>query len=508
MFFLHKSTDRLEEGFKRIANMYPNKIAVSYNLKEITYSELDSKSDILAQYILSRKRNNTEFVGILMNRSIDMIISIFGVLKAGLAYVPIDPINNPKARINNYVAEIDLDLILSNVNIAIDGVEIINLNIFFFENEIIELSNNDIKKTIDKVKSAYMIFTSGTTGKPKGVVIEHCNVMSLYQNSNNTFGFTNNDVWTLFHSIAFDFSVWEIWGALLFGGKLVIVPNAVAKNVARFYNFLRDNQITVLNQTPQAFINLSKIDQLKESKLSCLRYVILGGEKLSVKKLEPWVQKNSFSPKIINGYGVTEATIFTTFKELKKENFIDQDISPIGEPVAGSSVILINEEGNIDCRGEMHVSGYGVSKGYINREELTNNKFINIEVNGEPLRVYKTGDLAFEEKGEFYYIKRIDSQIKFHGYRIELEEIEKVIELNSKIIKSIVILDNDRLLGYIESSELLDENEKQKLIKEVEKNVKELLPFYMMPSKYFVIDTLPLTINGKINYKELKNSIV
>jgi len=511
MNFLHSKTDRLEEAFKRIARKYPRRIAISHNSIGLTYEELDDLSDKLAKYICSIKKTESKFIGLLMIRSTDMIIGMLGILKAGFAYVPIDPVNSPEERLNYYVSEAKLDLVLSNTNQNIKNVDVININEEFFNKKISSLKMRETH-FVKKTNTAYVIFTSGTTGKPKGVLIEHCNVVELFQNSNSFFGFTKDDIWTLFHSFSFDFSVWETWGAFLFGGELVIVPNAVSKNVARFYNFIKENKITILSQTPQALINLSKIDQTIESRLSSLKYIILGGEKVNLKVIESWIDKYSFSPKIINGYGVTEATIFTTFKEFKKEDFLNMDLSPIGHPVNGSSVLLINDKGEVGNHGEIHISGYGVSNGYLNREELTKEKFVNRELNGEKIRVYKTGDIAFRENGQLYYINRSDNQIKFHGYRIELEEIEKVILNHPKIIKSIVIvikIENykDKLISFLETSQKLKEHEKKKLIGEVKTIAKIYLPFYMIPSDYIILNNLPLTVNGKVDIKKLKETI-
>ncbi len=498
-------TNRLEDYFTKSALKYPNKVAVSCGEEHLTYQELDLKSDLIAKIILEKADDNIQYVGILMSRSIEMVICMLGILKAGRSYIPIDPSNNPIDRIKLCLLEIDLKLIFSNIQFTIESVRtiIVNNDLLDFKNHSSEYKLPDVPQ---KNKTAYAIFTSGTTGIPKAVPIKHESVLGIFRNSIEIFTFSKNDIWTLFHSFAFDFSVWETWGALLFGGKLEIVPLAIAKNTGRFRRFLVEKKITVLNQTPSAFYNLLSVDQQKQTKVKSLRYIVLGGEKLKMERLKPWIEKYGFSPKIINGYGVTEATIFTSFKTLDFQDFTNTSLSPIGKAIPKSRIILLDEKGQRGNKGEICISGYGLSDGYLNNNELNKEKFTTIISDNVYTKIYKTGDLAFVDHGILYFIGRNDKQIKFKGYRIEPEEIENITVSHPRISRSIVLVYKgtkfDRLVNILEPLDSMNQEEELHVIHEIRNMAENLLPFYMIPSE-FILKKIPLTINGKVDYEEL-----
>lgn len=279
-----------------------------------------------------------------------------------------------------------------------------------------------------------MIYTSGSTGKPKGVICTHRNVMRLLSSTEEEFCFSEMDRWTLFHSIAFDFSVWEVFGALLYGGTLVIVGADIARDTLRFARLLKDQRITVLNQTPSAFYNLlMAVDSHGIDCFSELRYVILGGERVQCAKLARWFTlKGEHPAKLVNMYGITETTVHVTYREITAEDVrTHPESSPIGRPIRDLSVYLLDDnmrpvaDGDI---GEICVAGPGVAKGYLGRPELTARRFIsNPFDNGTTGKVYRSGDLGRQQSGELFYIGRADRQVKIRGYRIEVGEIESAL---------------------------------------------------------------------------------
>lgn len=500
---------RLEEHFMLNVKKFPKRIAISCNGLDLTYEELDQKSNLIATLVKDNLDKDMQYVGLLMNRGVEMIISILGILKAGVAYIPIDPVNNPKERIKLCLSEVNLKLLITDREIDVENVKTL-----FIGNEILseqtQLPTTEIIPN-KKCEIAYAIFTSGTTGIPKAVPIKHENVLNMFNNSLKIFEFTKDDVWALFHSIAFDFSVWEIWGTLLFGAKLEIVPYAVAKNTLRFRRFLKEKKITVLNQTTGAFYALIKADQSKESKIDSLRCLIFGGERLDLKLLEPWMSRYSSSSKLITVYGTTETTIFTTFKHLSSKDLCDSESSPIGKPIPGSDIVIIGKDNEIANRGEIYISGERLSDGYLNKCDLNKTKFISKTVLGKTAKYYRTGDLAYEKNGEFYFLGRVDSQVKFNGYRIELKGIESIIMSHPKIMRSIVFVDNTlthpRLISFLEPVDELLEEDEASILSEVKILTESLLPFYMVPSEFMFIDKIPLTVNGKIDHKELSELI-
>ena len=243
---------------------------------------------------------------------------------------------------------------------------------------------------------AYVIYTSGSTGTPKGVMVEHGNVVRLFGATNEWFKFNENDVWTLFHSYAFDFSVWEIWGALAYGGCLVVVPRNVARSPQEFYKLLCRCKVTVLNQTPSAFRQLITA-QAESKELHRLRYVIFGGEALEVATLKPWYEQNPQQPtRLINMYGITETTVHVTYRPLERADVERRGASPIGRPIPDLRTYILDSRRQpvpVGVKGELYVGGAGVARGYLNREELTAERFVRDPFTAEPgARMYKTGD--------------------------------------------------------------------------------------------------------------------
>jgi tyrocidine synthetase-3 len=467
----------------------PAHTAIVFEDQELSYQELDELSNQLAHYL---QKNYTiqadDLIGIKQERSEWMVISILSVLKSGAAYVPIDP-EYPKERISY----IEKD---TRCKVCLDELELDR----FKENRK-KYSKAKIPFFIQPSNLAYVIYTSGSTGNPKGVMIEHENVVRLFITDEPLFVFNDSDVWTLFHSYAFDFSVWELFGALLFGGKLVIVPKHIAQDTNSYLALLAKERVTVLNQTPSAFYNLSKAEESAEVDLQ-IRYVIFGGEALSPAKLSYWHSRYP-SCALINMYGITETTVHTTFKAIEKED-IQLNRSNIGKAIPTVGCLVLDQYKKLvpnGVAGELYVGGKGVARGYLNREVLSHERFIaHPFVSGE--RLYRTGDHVKQlSNGDLEYLGRLDNQVKIRGYRIELGEIEQALLKNNQLESAIVIAKENgnrekELVAYITAK--AEQN-----VSELRTHLKGILPDYMLPAYYVQLKCMPLTSNGKIDKKLL-----
>ncbi len=367
------------------------------------------------------------------------------------------------------------------------------------------ISNREIANPVVKIKPsdlAYMIYTSGTTGKPKGVLVEHRNVVRLFRNDKPLFDFNDRDVWSMFHSYCFDFSVWEMYGALLSGGKLVIVPSLVAKDPNAFRELLIRENVTVLNQTPSSFYNVINAEFESETPELNVRYVIFGGEALSPGKLNNW--RNRYPQiKLINMYGITETTVHVTYKEIT-EREIEINSSSIGKAIPTLRCYVLDQKQHllpVGLAGELYVGGDGVSRGYLNREELTKERFISNPFKAGD-RLYRSGDkVKLLPNGEIEFIGRKDDQVKIRGYRIELGEIESALQSYAGVESVVVIARSNsvgekELVAYLSGDEILNTTD-------IVDHLSRLLPSYMLPSYYVQLASLPLTINGKIDKKAL-----
>ncbi|WP_040281915.1 amino acid adenylation domain-containing protein [Psychroserpens damuponensis] len=469
----------------------PNNTAVSFENKTLTYSELDNLSNQFANHLIDSHRvKNGDLVSVMLDRSEWIIVCALGILKSGAAYVPIEP-NYPEKR-KNYIIED------SQCKITIDHGFINN-----FINKLDELSlefNHAVKIVPEDL--CYIIYTSGTTGNPKGVMIEHRNVVSLMFHGQGLFNFNANDVWTMFHSFCFDFSVWEMYGALLFGGKLIIVPQMVAKDPFQFISMIEKEGVTVLNQTPSAFINL--MESVNDSSLNLkLRYIIFGGEALFPKHLKSWYIQY---PKIkfVNMYGITETTVHVTYKDIRKEE-IENNKSNIGNCISTLTAYILDEFKNPQPEGvvgELYISGKGVARGYLNRPELTNERFLPNPFNKRE-RMYRSGDLAKKlPNGELEYMGRIDDQVKIRGYRIEIKEVEAAIN-SLPNIKNSVVITSDHLAGELSLVAYLQPFNFKGDSNNIRTQLGEILPDFQIPSTFMWVDKFPLTTNGKIDKKNL-----
>jgi amino acid adenylation domain-containing protein len=485
-----------------------DRIALVFEDEKLTYKELNDRANRLAHYLQSLGVRTGELVGICVERSLDTIVGILGVLKAGGAYLPLDP-SNPQDRLEYILKDAQVKILVTQ------SILLTNLpsceRVICLDSDIETIEGYSTDNPSHRGHSddlAYVIYTSGSTGQPKGVSINHSNVGRLFTATEDWYHFTDRDVWTLFHSFAFDFSVWEIWGALLAGGRLVVVPYFVSRDPSAFYKLLVAERVTVLNQTPSAFYQLSKIDERLhlETELS-LRLIIFGGEPLNFASLEPWFDRHGDTlPQLVNMYGITETTVHVTYRPIARDD-LQATGSSIGRPIPDLQIYLLDaylQPVPIGVSGEMYVGGAGVARGYWRRDELTTERFI-----GHPFsqdlnaHLYKTGDLArYLPDGNLEYLGRIDTQVKIRGFRIELGEIETVLSQYRSIEANAVIVREDtpgdrRLVAYIVTQN------RQIATNELREFLAEKLPAYMMPTAMEIVDVLPLTANGKVDRRAL-----
>jgi amino acid adenylation domain-containing protein len=503
--------DLLHRLFAEQAERTPHAAAVTYEQQSWTYTELNCRANQLAHYLLKQGVGPEVRVGICLERSLEMILAILGVLKAGGVYLPLDP-HSPVERLGYIIEDARSLVVLTSLamesRLPSDSAILVFLDRDWDQIAIEEETNPVSSAT--SLNAAYVIYTSGSTGKPKGVVVTHENVVRLFAATQHWFHFSSSDVWTLFHSYAFDFSVWEIWGALFYGGRLVVVPYWVARSPESFYDLLKREAVTVLNQTPSAFRQFSDWEQsagLPGEDLS-LRTVIFGGEALEMSSLCSWFARHGDSrPQLINMYGITETTVFVTYKPLTAQT-AHESASIIGVHIPDLQTYILDESFlpvGIGVPGELYVGGSGLARGYLNLPELSALRFIPhafSQLPGE--RLYRTGDLArFRPDGEIEYIGRTDDQVKIRGHRIELGEIEAVLGRIAGIKQCAVVVREDSSLGkqlvaYIEPAlgSTLD-------VEMLRNELGRVLPDYMVPTALVLLEKIPLTMNGKLDRRAL-----
>jgi len=491
--------------FEKQVSKTPNNIGLSLGNESLTYAELNKKANQIARLLRSKGVGKENIVGLFMDKTMEAVAGMLGILKAGGAYLPID-ITYPKQRVDYILKNSEVKLVLTSKdhNASFDKQ---NISLLYFE----EVMSVDDTSNLECVNSSedlcYVLYTSGTTGNPKGVMIEHSNVVRLLFNDEFQFDFGESDVWTMFHSHCFDFSVWELYGALLNGGKLIIIPPETTRDPEAYAQIVRENGVTILNQTPTAFYNLMAEAKKEHLEFPRVRYVIFGGEMLSPYRLKDWIDSNPNS-KLINMYGITETSVHTTFKEIGATE-ISQNISNLGKALPTASVYLLNDDFQPvpnGVVGEMYIGGQGVGRGYLNNEELSRSRFIKnpFEENG---RLYRTGDLAvLRDNHELEYKGRSDHQVQLKGFRIELGEVEYHLQDNDIIENAVVTVKQDDknqplLCAYYVS-------DKELTIEYLRGYLQERLPLYMIPTYFMKIEKIPYTSNNKIAIDQLPNPAI
>jgi amino acid adenylation domain-containing protein len=470
--------------FETAVERNPEATALVDGDTRMSYRDLNRRANGVALNLTKQGIGPGSIVGLTLKRTPAMLAAILGAAKAGAAYLPVDP-DYPEDRISYIKKDSNCALIMADDDPVVMG----------------EADTNP-KPAARPQDTLYIIYTSGTTGKPKGVMVENRNVVRLMFNSRFQFDFDSTDIWTLFHSYNFDFSVWEMYGALLYGGRLVIVSRDTAKDTEAFLQLLIDQKVTVLNQTPSAFYNLMAVETAASMPELAVRYVIFGGEALSPGRLAPFYDRYP-SVKLVNMFGITETTVHVTFKEIG-DTEIRHNVSNIGTPIPTLSTVVLDRHmkpAPTGVAGELCVAGAGVARGYLNRPELTAGRFIENPLKpGQPM--YRSGDRArVLESGDMEYLGRIDHQVKIRGHRIELGEVRHALQALEGVSEAVVLAKDENngnraLHAYLVKDEALE-------LASIKDSLSRRLPDYMIPAFFAPLEKIPLTPNGKVDMKAL-----
>ena len=504
--------------FENQVKKYSKSIALVFDNQEITYKTLNEKSNQLARYIqkiynLEQKKKQLSqrcLIGIYSERSIDMIIGIISILKTGCAYIPLD-LKLPEERIKFILKDSAIEFVLTQSSLQTQLYRVassihqvaIDQAPYYLE------QTNKVTQSILGQHLFSILYTSGTTGQSKGVMLCHNNVLQLFKQIEQNNFFCHTSVWTMFHSYAFDFSIWEMWGALLYGSKLVIPSEYETKSIGAFYDLCEKYRVSILSQTPLVFYKFIQEALYRPRTLQDLKYIFIAGEKPSASKLKPWLEKYKIDkPELFNCYGITETTVMLTFKRLNNLDLCSE--SNIGNPILNTKFYILDEHLNPvpqGVSGELYVSGPGVALGYFNQPVLTTKRFIDNPFvskdacNKYDDKIYKTGDLVrYLPDGTLEFLGRNDFQIKVLGFRVEIGEIELALNSHSKINQSVVLLKNEYemeyLVGFYKADFMLDPEE-------IKQYLRKKLPEYMIPKKYIHVFEFPINSNGKLDHAAL-----
>ncbi|MEU6223137.1 amino acid adenylation domain-containing protein [Streptomyces sp. NPDC047042] len=488
------------EAFARVAGAAPRRIAVTEGAAGLTYGELDERSTRSAHGLRERGVRAGDRVGVCLERGAELVVTLLAVLKAGATYVPVDPAY-PADRVAHTARDAGLRVVVTRLPDFpdVDGCAPAT------PDELLDAAQQFANAPVPPAAvtpdaAAYVIYTSGSTGRPKGVEVPHRNVIALLDATREEYGFGTDDVWTWFHSSAFDFSVWEIWGCLLTGGRLVVVPYFVSREPDRFRDLLVAEKVTVLSQTPSAFAQLLDVDHTGLS----VRMVVFGGEPLDARMLLPWFDRHPESVcRLVNMFGITETTVHVTEQTLTRRLALAATRS-VGRALPGWHLYVTDPSGRLQppgVAGEICVGGAGVALGYLGQEELTARRFVPDPYTGGTM--YRSGDLGrLLPDGRLEHLGRIDSQVKIRGFRIELDEIRSVLLEDPDVRAAAVVVrrDNpdDAATARIDAYVVLSGGGPANPVT-VRERAAGILPGYMLPATVTALDTLPLTANGKLD---------
>ncbi|MGW0602040.1 amino acid adenylation domain-containing protein, partial [Streptomyces sp. NPDC002776] len=503
----------LPELFEQQAARHPDRPALTFEGTSLTYARLNAQANQLARLLVERGVGPDDLVALALPRSAELVVALLAVVKSGAAYVPLDP-GYPADRLAHALSDAAPVMLLTTEEAAarLPAHEVPTIVLGAGEADGYapdDLREGERVRPLDEQDTAYVIYTSGSTGRPKGVAVPHRNVVRLFSATDHWFGFDERDVWTLFHSYAFDFSVWELWGALLHGGRLVVVPHSVSRDPAAFLALLERERVTVLNQTPSAFHQLAAADREHTRELT-LRYVVFGGEALDLTRLADWYERHADdAPVLVNMYGITETTVHVSHFPLDRATAAAASASTIGVNIPDLRVYVLDARlrpAPPGVTGEMYVAGAGLARGYLGRPGLTADRFPAdpyAALFGEPgARMYRTGDLARRRAdGGLDYLGRADHQVKIRGFRIELGEVEAVLAAHPAVRDVAVRLREDtpgdrRLVAYV----VTDGHMADRALLD---HAATRLPEHMLPSAFVALDALPLTPNGKLDTRAL-----
>ena len=500
----------LPELFERQVAQLPDAIAVVCGPTRWSYAEVEARANRLARFLMSRGAGPGRLVGVAVGRSAELVVVLLAVLKAGAGYVPVDP-EYPAERAGFMLGDAGAVLLVCDRG-SVGRLPSGDVPRVVVDDEGTAaavsglpagpLADGERLAPLVPGSAAYVIYTSGSTGRPKGVVVSHRNVVRLLTMTTGWFDFGPDDVWALFHSYAFDFSVWEMWGALGFGGRLVVVPFLVSRSAGEFRELLAAEGVTVLNQTPSAFYQLMEV--WGDGSGLAVRFVVFGGEALDCGRVARWRESlPGGGPVLVNMYGITETTVHVTGHVVGP----GEAGSVVGRAIPDLRVFVLDERLGLvppGAAGEMYVAGAGLALGYLHRAGLTGERFVACPFGGPGERMYRTGDLAWwTSAGELEYLGRADDQVKVRGFRIELGEIEAVLAADASVRQAAVMMREDRpgdrrLVGYVVPATGADVDAAM-----LRERAGRVLPHYMVPAAVMVLDRLPLSPTGKLDRRAL-----
>ncbi|SDI16727.1 non-ribosomal peptide synthase domain TIGR01720/amino acid adenylation domain-containing protein [Pseudomonas flavescens] len=507
-FRAHSGEPGLAQLFEAQAALRPDATALTCTGQQLSYAQLNIEANRLAHELRRLGVGPEVRVGIACERSVTLVVGLLAILKAGGAYVPLDP-EYPADRLAYMIEDSGIDLLLTQSHLQPglplpDGLRVICLDLLALGGH----REDNPPPLTSAANLAYVIYTSGSTGRPKGALLTLGNVTRLLGATAADFHFGAEDVWTLFHSYAFDFSVWELFGALCTGGRLVIVPYYVSRSPEAFHRLLGDERVSVLNQTPTAFRQLLPLACASERELH-LRLVIFGGEALELASLRPWFARfGEQRTRLVNMYGITETTVHVSYRPIAFADLEAGTHSPIGRPIEDLRWYLLDSQLQPippGCQGELYVAGAGLARGYHGRPGLSAERFVaNPFAPGE--RLYRSGDLARQRAdGGFDYLGRLDQQVKIRGFRIELGEIEACLQGQPGVLQALLMVRQDatgpQLCAYVVAETSPEDPQAWRAT--LRDALKRELPDYMVPAHLLLLDELPLTRNGKLDRQAL-----
>ncbi|WP_009472791.1 non-ribosomal peptide synthetase [Rhodococcus sp. JVH1] len=501
------SSGRIEDLVVRHAHERPDAVAVTHGRRTLTYRALEEQSAWMARGLHDRGVGPGDRVGICVDRSVDLVVTMLAVLRSGAAFVPMD-VRHPPDRLAYTARDAGVRLVVTELQGEALWAGVPAVTPAELPGSVSGPGEVDWAVGGDGAP-AYVVYTSGSTGRPKGVVIPHRAVPALMSATATEFAPTPGDTWSMFHSPAFDFSVWEIWGSLSTGGRLVIVPYWISRSPVEFHTLLADERVSVLSQTPSAFVLLAAADRDLEP-LSALRLVVFGGETLDPRVVLPWLDRYPESRcRLVNMFGTTETTVHVTAHTVTRRDALTGSRT-VGKPLPGWEMAVADEFGDPlpnGLTGEIYVGGAGVALGYLDRAGLTACRFVAAPGGS---RWYRTGDRGrICDDGTLEHLGRLDTQVQIRGFRVELDEVRSVL-LDDPVVTAAAVVPSGRpedpagiaLDAYVVPGGSAAAGETE-TIAAIRERAARFLPEHMVPRSITLVDALPLTINGKIDVARL-----
>ncbi len=487
----------------------PDAIAIRYEDQLLTYKELDTEANQLAHKLLDSGAGKGDHVGVLMNRSFELVISILAIWKIGAIYIPLDP-EFPEERLQVIIDDCKPKIMLTNMDVVnmTDGRDPHGLKMNVERSKLKEYSGNEVKQIGSPNDVAYIIFTSGSTGKPKGVIIEHRGMINHLYVKISDLHINKASVVAQTASHCFDISIWQLFAPLLVGAQVVIYGTNRIKNVHFLLNALERDKITIFECVPSYLSKMLDWLQRRPIEFNFLEYVLVTGETLPVSLVQRWYKayKNNL---LINAYGPTEASDDITHCRIDPDR--TYSMIPLGKPVANMKIYIVDDDFvpcPIGVKGEIVVTGIGVGRGYLNRPNITAQRFVEAKVlSNENERFYRTGDLGcWDPCGNILFFGRIDNQVKVRGYRIELADVDHAISTIHFVKQSLTVaISSATVEHYLRTYVQVDTDWMQCAQENIKKSLRDKLPYYMIPTEVIIVDDFPTLPNGKIDVRSLES---